>query len=153
MLVAYDRTHHNTSADALTRHSVEQIEAWAEGMGFTRIEVHGRRNEFLARVKNNRLYRYIAPLRGPIRDEKPIPVAVWNTSGYTVCSIAQRFGFPPFQACGRHRFAERIEFTHGAPQWATSTEDPRVCGVGESELDLRDFTFYASNGGFGISGY
>ena len=112
-------------------------------MGLEWIDWPEIRYIFVSMVKPCRMYQESAPFDLPHRAATPTIAVVCNPSGYNFCTTPQRFG-SPYRAFGKHRFAEQIAISHGMPLWGPSFCTLLARGPGETEIDLRDFIYFAS---------
>ena len=146
----YARTYHNVSADALTRHTVSQIESWMADSGFKWIELPEVWTEFCNTAGCHSDENDVSPWIQPVCQSLPIEVVEWNPSGYTVCSVAADFGIIVQQTCSRHPFVSQIAESVGIHYWSDRRAASAICGSGKTELDLHDFVYFAQDNHFSL---
>ena len=145
LVFLYSRTYQNVSADALTRNSVGQIEDWALGEGFARVEIPAIWEKFCKSVDPDELSRGCTPVCFSPRSDLLLSAVEWNPISYQVCETMRKFGIQPYQACTRHRFVEDIAVSYGIPRWDASMNSDFAGGPGATELDLHGFIHFASS--------
>ena len=106
-------------------------------------------HEFCAGVLPGNLNQTISPICFSPRSDMNLHAVEWKPGGHRSI-ISMKFGIKSFRACARHSLVGGIAVAEGIPVWNPDIPATLVCYPGETERDLRDFTFFASNNNFAI---